>query len=246
MSEIERAAPPGVIAPELREIVVVVPAHNERERLPGCLANIAAAAEQVSVPVQVVVVLDTCTDGSEYALPASVAAVRVSLKNVGASRAAGFIAAAPTPDARIWLATTDADSLVPTTWLVDHVRHYRELMHAVVGTVSVDWREHSAATQRRYERRYLTRAENHGHVHGANLGVRADAYWRVGGFRPLQVGEDVDLVARLVGAGSPLAWDSDSAVLTSDRRDCRARGGFGDYLRVLAEEPRDATSVEIA
>ena len=110
----------------------------------------------------------------------------------------------------------------------------------------MDWREHSAATQRRYERRYLTRAENHGHVHGANLGVRADAYWRVGGFRPLQVGEDVDLVARLVGAGSPLAWDSDSAVLTSDRRDCRARGGFGDYLRVLAEEPRDATSVEIA
>ena len=94
MSEIERAAPPGVIAPELREIVVVVPAHNERERLPGCLANIAAAAEQVSVPVQVVVVLDTCTDGSEYALPASVPAVRVSLKNVGASRAAGFIAAA--------------------------------------------------------------------------------------------------------------------------------------------------------
>ena len=101
MSEIARAASPGVIAPELREIVVVVPAHNERERLPGCLASIAAAAEQVSVPVQVVVVLDACTDGSEYALPASVAAVRVSLKNVGASRAAGFLAAAPTPDARI-------------------------------------------------------------------------------------------------------------------------------------------------
>ena len=43
----------------------------------------------------------------------------------------------------------------------------------------------------------------HGHVHGANLGVRADAYWRVGGFRPLHVGEDVDLVSRLVTPGHP-------------------------------------------
>ena len=163
-------------------------------------------------------------------------AVRVSLKNVGASRAAGFTAAAPIPDARVGLATTDADSLVPTTWLVDHVRHDRELMHVVVGTVSVDWREQSAVTQR-YERLYLTRAENHGHghVHGANLGVALTRTWRVGGFRPLQVGEDVDLVARLVGAGAPLLWDSDSAVLTSDRRDCRARGGFDDYRRALAE-----------
>ena len=76
----------------------------------------------------------------------------------------------------------------------------------------------------------------HGHVHGANLGVRADAYWRVGGFRPLHVGEDVDLVSRLVEAGTPLAWDAHNAVLTSDRSDCRARGGFGDYVRSLADD----------
>lgn len=34
-------------AQTLREIVVVVPAHNERERLPACLASVAAAADQV-------------------------------------------------------------------------------------------------------------------------------------------------------------------------------------------------------
>ncbi|MDT5107985.1 MAG: hypothetical protein QOI25_5498, partial [Mycobacterium sp.] len=32
------------IVAALREIVVVVPAHNERDRLPGCLASVAAAA----------------------------------------------------------------------------------------------------------------------------------------------------------------------------------------------------------
>jgi hypothetical protein len=66
--------------------------------------------------------------------------------------------------------------------------------------------------------------------------VRADAYWRVGGFRALHVGEDVDLVGRLVEAGAPLAWDAHNAVRTSDRSDCRARGGFGDYVRSLAED----------
>ena len=72
--------------------------------------------------------------------------------------------------------------------------------------------------------------------------VRADAYWRVGGFQPLEVSEDVDLVERLIGAGAPLVWDDRNAVLTSDRSDCRARGGFGDYVRSLAESADDATS----
>jgi hypothetical protein len=37
----------------LREIVVVVPAHDERDRLPRCLDGVAAAAELVDVPVTV-------------------------------------------------------------------------------------------------------------------------------------------------------------------------------------------------
>jgi len=135
------------------------------------------------------------------------------------------------------LATTDADSVVPTTWLADQAVHHRALVQGVVGTVSVDWQEHSATTRGRYDGLYRVRDPGvHGHVHGANLGVRADAYWRVGGFRPLHVGEDVDLVERLLTAGTPLAWDAHNAVLTSDRRDCRARGGFGDYVRSLAED----------
>ena len=232
-----RGHPAAAIGPTLREIVVVVPAHNERDRLPACLASVAAAADQVAVPVTVVVVLDACSDRSEDAIARPVRALSVSGRNVGAARAAGFAAAAPRSDARTWLATTDADSVVPTTWLADQAVHHRALVQGVVGTVSVDWQQHSATTRRRYDRLYRVRDPGvHGHVHGANLGVRANAYWRVGVFRPLHVGEDVDLVDRLLTAGTPLAWDAHNAVLTSDRSDCRARGGFGDYVRSLAED----------
>ena len=48
----------------------------------------------------------------------------------------------------------------------------------------------------------------HGHVHhGANLGVRADMYWDVGGFCDLEEDEDVDLVRRLSEAGACIAWE---------------------------------------
>ena len=236
----------AAIGPTLREIVVVVPAHNERDRLPACLASVAAAADQVAVPVTVVVVLDACSDRSEDAIARPVRALSVSARNVGAARAAGFAAAAQRWAARTWLATTDADSVVPTTWLADQAVHHRALVQGVVGTVSVDWQQHSATTRGRYDRLYHVGEGMHGHVHGANLGVRADAYWRVGGFRPLHVGEDVDLVGRLVDAGTPLAWDARNVVRTSDRSDCRARGGFGDYVRSLAEDAVGAAAADSA
>ena len=100
-----------------------VPAHNERERLPACLASVAAAADQVAVPVTVVVVLDACRDRSEDVISGAVRTVNVAARNVGAARAAGFAAAAPRSDTRTWLATTDADSVVPTTWLADQAVH---------------------------------------------------------------------------------------------------------------------------
>jgi glycosyltransferase involved in cell wall biosynthesis len=225
------------------EIVVVIPARDERDRLPRCLDSVAAAAELVAVPVTVVVVLDACTDHSEDVIPRWAQVLSVSARNVGAARAAGFVAAAPTADPGIWLATTDADCVVPETWMARHLTHHAAAVEGAVGTVMVEWIEHSAATRRRYDRLYRAGEAAHDHVHGANLGFRADAYWRVGGFRPLHVGEDVDLVQRLLSAGAPLVWDTDNAVLTSDRCDFRAAGGFGDYVRSLADEPRNSASV---
>lgn len=220
---------------QLRRIVVVVPAHNERDRLPECLASLSAAAERVPVPVTSVVVLDSCTDGSEAVVRHSFTAVSVAAANVGAARAEGFARVAGGAGRDTWFATTDADSVVSADWLVNQMVHHRHGAEAVVGMVSVDWSHHSPRTRRRYEQRYgrAGNASPHGHVHGANLGIRADVYWRVGGFRSLERGEDVDLVSRLAGAGARLAWDRNSPVLTSDRTDSRVTGGFGDYVKDL-------------
>jgi glycosyltransferase involved in cell wall biosynthesis len=220
----------------LRRIVVVVPAHDERERLSACLASIKAASARVDLPVTVVVVLDSCTDNSAEVVPSWVHTIGVSARNVGVARAAGFKAVARCAGADAWLASTDADSIVPPNWLLHHQFHYRTGAPGVVGTVCVDWQHHTRATRLSYQRLYNEGDRSvHGHVHGANLGVRADAYWQVGGFSPLRVGEDVDVVASLLAARYALVWETRNPVRTSDRRDCRVRGGFGDYLRHIAE-----------
>jgi glycosyltransferase involved in cell wall biosynthesis len=109
---------PAVAA--LQKIVVVIPAHDEADRLPACLASVAAAADAVNLPVTVVVVLDACTDHSEEVVGDGVRVLRVSVRNVGAARAAGF-AAASAADPTTWLACIDADCVVPTRWLADQV-----------------------------------------------------------------------------------------------------------------------------
>src|SRR4051794_8663590 len=45
-------------------VSVVVPAHNEARFLPNVLNSIAAAAERVTGPVEVIVVANRCTDAT--------------------------------------------------------------------------------------------------------------------------------------------------------------------------------------
>lgn len=103
----------------------------------------------------------------------------------------------------------------------------------VLGTVSIgDWHPHTLSVRERYLRGYRA-IEGHRHVHGANLGVRADSYWSVGGFAALVTGEDVDLVTRVSAARGQVCWAADVAVQTSSRRVGRAPQGFAAHLRAL-------------
>ncbi|MCP3427298.1 hypothetical protein NBM05_15100 [Rothia sp. AR01] len=89
------------------------------------------------------------------------------------------------PDA-LWLATTDADTLVAPPWLARHLRHRAGGAELLLGTVDV--RRGTLTARRRalwrldYARRI--RRRTHWHVHGANLGISARAYLELGGFRP--------------------------------------------------------------
>jgi glycosyltransferase involved in cell wall biosynthesis len=130
-----------------------VPAHNEEELLPGCLAALRCAAAVVDVPVHLLVVLDACTDRTaEVAEPAAV--IEVWERSVGAARRADFTRLMHEFGAdRVWLATTDADTQVPRSWLADQLVHARRGVDAVAGMVSVtDWRGHAPAVVERFRR----------------------------------------------------------------------------------------------
>ena len=83
-------------------IGVIIPAHNEERELEQCLAAIRAAAGDAALggeAVHVVVVLDSCNDGSRAIVERHaqqgvesgciVVGIAVAFRNVGAARAAG-------------------------------------------------------------------------------------------------------------------------------------------------------------
>lgn len=214
-------------------IGVVVPAHNEQALLGRCLASVQQAARHPALAgeaVIILVVLDACTDASaRIAQQAGVATLSVEAGNVGLARRVG--AAYVIAQGARWLACTDADSCMAEDWLVEQLLHGAEV---VCGTVQVqDWESHDAALQQAYQQRYQAR-DGHRHIHGANLGICALAYQRVGGFPPIPAHEDVQLVQALAKAGAHIVWSASGSVSTSARMDARAHGGFADYLRQLA------------
>lgn len=209
--------------------------------MPRCLRALTAAARRMPTPVLTVVVLDSCSDGSDALagqFGPDVHFVPTDAANVGAARAAGFGYARHLHPAgeteHTWYATTDADSTVSPDWLVRMTAVDADM---VLGVVRVPvWRHLPAEVVRRYLRAYQPKGQDHNHIHGANMGFRADAYWRVGGFQALATGEDVGLVERFEAAGMRIHRDAKLSVATSDRRDGRAPHGFAQHLRALSRK----------
>ena len=220
---------------------VVVPAADEQDLLPACLDALDAARGELArsrpdVVVRVVVVLDSCTDGSAAVVSARprVEAVPVDVRLAGAARRAGcamVIATTPTAD-RLWLASTDADSRVPPNWLTGMVELAEAGADFVLGTVRPS-ETLPAGLDAKYRAAYLS-ADGHPHVHGANLGIRAATYLELGGWPEIGSGEDVMLAARAVAAGVPTIRTSQFPVATSTRLCGRAPYGYSSYLRGLA------------
>ncbi len=212
-------------------IAVIVPAHNEEAVISSCLCSIwmaAGSAELSGESVKVFVALDRCNDNTAL-IAASLGAELVSGDgNVGRARAAAARAALGA-GAR-WIASTDADSRVPTDWLAGQMKCASD---AFCGTVRVeDWEGYEPRVRAAFdagEKHFV----GHPHVHGANLGIDAEWYIRCGGFPPLPAHEDVALVHALASARAKIARLPSPMVITSARRDPRVCGGFGDYLQRL-------------
>lgn len=220
---------------------VVVPARNEAALLPSCLAALSRSREVLrhtapEVSVRVIVVLDSCVDGSAGVVRShpQVESVPITAGCVGQARQAGIDQLLRT--GRIgpiglgdWFACTDADSTVPEDWLITHHEAARDGIDLLLGTVRPRPDQLSETDLARWRARHDV-GDGHPHVFGANLGLSRRALTLTGGFRPLPVHEDSDLATRVRAAGLSVRATAASPVLTSARRSGRAPGGFATYL----------------
>lgn len=214
----------------MMRVAVIIPARDEEALIGRCLTSVLAAASAVEAHVSVTVAADGCLDRTAEIARAfpGVTVLELESSNVGAARAAAADFALRR--GAEWLANTDADSVVPPNWLVDQLHHASRGVDVVVGTVRPELDDLTEEQLRAWQATHVA-GEPNGHVHGANLGIRASAYREVGGYLTLPEHEDVDLVARL--AGRPRVASDAAEVVTSSRSFGRTPGGYARYLREL-------------
>ena len=241
--------PAGGFEAGIEAVAVVVPARDEEERVRACLESVRAALARRKLPGVIVLVAHHCTDRTgpralEVLAGPGERVLADDSPTVATARRAGTAAAVATlstlfpgvPENRTWLLSTDADSVVPPTWIEDVDRHARRGAAAVAGLVHLTGWEGATPAAREAYRAILRaglRRNGHDHVYGANLAVRLDAYRDVGGWPNVVPGEDSALVAALRRRGWPVTGARDVWVRTSGRRTPRAEGGLGSLLNQL-------------
>jgi glycosyltransferase involved in cell wall biosynthesis len=245
----------------IRNVAVVMPAHNEEQRLGRALTGLRAALDALEqeyprVGSSVTVVLDSCTDRSKEICTAFSVGdprfrkVTVKLRSAGASRDYGVRTALDGlqhPGAEtsagpetVWIANTDADSTVPRHWLVRQLDLANKGADAVLGSVEPDPADVDPSVLGRWLELHPFR-EDHSHIYGANLGIRASAYLAAGGFPLMRSHEDRGLVERLLRQGFTVTSTDSIRVVTSGRTHARAPQGFAAYLRSLSAGAPAAT-----
>jgi hypothetical protein len=133
----------------------------------------------------------------------------------------------------MWLANTDADSEVPLDWLSVMCRMADDGADVVLGNAIPQPRHLSPVLEHAWFARHQL-GDGHRHVHGANIGIRADAYLSLGGWTSMTTGEDITLAARADAAHLQVLRTGMIPVRTSARTTGRAPHGFGEYLRRLS------------
>lgn len=228
-------------AASLRHVAILIPACNEEELLPRCLTSVlrACALLPATVTYDVVVAVDASQDRTlqiaQQMLAGHGTVIEIDAGCVGKARMGAADKALHHYDGPVdgcWMANTDADCLVPECWLTDQLALAEMGIEAIAGIIDVDsFSEHAPHVEARFYDTYVTHADGtHPHVHGANLGMRADAYRKAGGWGNLATAEDHDLWKRLQEAGTRSAPVSALVVMTSGRRKGRASSGFAEAL----------------
>lgn len=244
-NEQARRSTPVYDSRQIDTVAVVVPAHNEERWIGRCLQSLRRATTHLKSQVEaapavhILVVLDDCTDGTSRMVAEfpNVSSISIEQNRVGVARRAGAAHLLQgLDDERCWLASTDADCVVPPQWLTEMTKFARRGTDLVLGTV-VPWPMVRGALLQHWKAEYHS-TDGHPHVHGANLGIGGRAYEKLGGWPPVASQEDVLLAERARAVGLTIARTGSIPVLTSSRLDGRAPSGFADYLRGLEARSR--------
>lgn len=232
------------------DISVIIPALNEADRLPRALQ--ALNNQTIKDGIEIIVVDNGSSDGTASVARSHGARVLAEPRaGVAWARQAGFIAAhAPL------IATTDADSAVPSDWVERIITQFRDQPEilGIGGPVAYEFADPRVREMVNRLIPFLHELDRrfHGgraHFVGANFAVRKAAFEKTGGFQTELVrGEDMDLAHRLQDQG-PVLFLSDLVVQTSDRR-FRNEGPqalvkyFQNYLEVTRPHERIRARLE--
>jgi glycosyltransferase involved in cell wall biosynthesis len=197
-------------------VSVIVPARNAA----GTLSELLTALEKQTLPrarFEVIIGDDGSTDGTAVGLPSQDGWIRVTsgppLTSYAARNRAASLARA-----RIY-AFCDADCEPEPEWLENGIAAVED---ADLAAGRIRFRTPDQPTV--WTLLEVERFKNHerdvelGQAETANLFVRADVFWDLGGFDPsLPSNGDYDFVARCLHAGKRLVYAPDSAVRHSTR-----------------------------
>ncbi|MCA0850862.1 glycosyltransferase, partial [Salipiger thiooxidans] len=235
--------------------VVVVPARDEEDRIDACLSHLFA--QDAPIPAGIVLCVNNSTDETAARAlaqarsrchPLILVEATFASGGVGRARRLGHrIAMRAAPQATVFL-STDADCLPAPCWQRE-MEAVLARAPAVLGRIDVCGRElasfpASVLLRQRQENAFAALAMEFERLMdpagpdgiglntagGANLGFRRAAYRSVGGYRPLETGEDRDIINRVRAVGFRPLRAEKAVVLASMRRDGRAPGGMADEI----------------
>lgn len=237
-------------------VAVVVPARNEADNIATCLASLARQdiADRIAVYLCVNNTFDDTADialGSarEMGLAMVVAKGPIGRGGVGMARRIGHALAHHHSPLAGSLLSTDADCIADPAWarLIDTALSRAPAALGRIDTAPGDRdklpaRYHDCA---RIEATYAGLSAEFEHLlsarkqvgiglntaGGANMGVRADIYRRVGGFHPLTSGEDRNLIDRIRRARHDPVRVPGAIVCASTRSQGRAPRGMASAIR---------------
>ncbi len=198
-------------------VTVVIPAYNEEKFIDVVLKSLI---NQTYKNFELVVVDNNSKDKTgEVAKSYGARVVVEKKKGVAEARNSGFMAAKGTI-----IATTDSDSVLPTTWVERIVQEYKA-DPKLVGFGGLGFLYSGPVTARAGGRYFfipfwvIDKVLSGGwNMIGFNMTCKREAFHKIGGFRTeLTLGEDVDLSTRLRQVGK-VKVDLDFNVNVSGRR----------------------------